>query len=317
MVNSLLLLPLMLGCVRTHKFFITPDYSSTHAPAGELVRLEYESGWRDESLGLFEAIELEQGGQTVYSPPAITNAGEITISPLVDDVELSLWIRHTTYDEGDFFQVKSVTGGIHKGLANELRWIPVRLSDAFTLPIHQLRNVYNDYDLRNGDLLMVQVDKPGSQAEQYVFRSEYFGLRSKFSAGLLVRTPVPFIDDGEGEFSPALALTGAFGYRARTRQPTLRWFSTRISLVLSAGIGSTEVALPSNDDELAGVFNAALVGGGVEFYDFLSLQLMGNVSALGRTREESSYALSVGFDAVRFGRFTADATTRLLFKNEL
>lgn len=60
-----------------------------------------------------------------------------------------------------------------------------------------------------------------------------------------------------------------------------------------------------------------IVGGGFEFYDFVSVQALVNVTALERDLGEAPWVMSVGFDAVRFGVFMRDLATRLFYPNIL
>ena len=99
---------------------------------------------------------------------------------------------------------------------------------------------------------------------------------------------------------------------------TLVKSSERAALVTSIGVGSTAVDTGVGGlQNVSGAFNAALVGGGVELFEFVSAQLLVNLSSFLREGEESNLALAIGFDAVQFARFTDRAVPRLLKKNEL
>jgi hypothetical protein len=54
------------------------------------------------------------------------------------------------------------------------------------------------------------------------------------------------------------------------------------------------------------------VGGGVELYGLVSVQLLGNASAPFRDDVEMDWALAIGFDAVQAARFADQLGSRLL-----
>lgn len=256
----------------------------------------------------------------MFRPPVLTSSGWLRVSPAEAPLHLSVWIRHVGWNEGDFFQVKSLSGGIRRSVTGELRLMPDVIDEPWTLSVEQLRNVYNDYSLRDGDLLLVQLRDGDGRSEDYLFHSRQFGWITKISAGALVRTPVSFVEGVGGEVSPALALVFGFRYRFRNRMLLARWASRSFGGVISVGIGSTDLAIPGVDtleSDFRSTFNAMVAGGGVEILDFVSLQLLGNVSSFARDRSEANYMLAVGFDTQTFGRFIGDAWDRLTRDNVL
>ena len=95
--------------------------------------------------------------------------------------------------------------------------------------------------------------------------------------------------------TPILTTGPTLGWRAPSRAPGWRVLD-RIVVVASVGIGSTEV--PGDAAALAGVFDAALVGGGLSLVDVVSVQALANASALVRDANETGWTLAVGIDAV-------------------
>lgn len=319
-MRSLILLSLVLvlpGCLRSRKFLGAENYVMAERPRGEVAEVVIHSGWKDEPAQVWAPTEEPDDAMT--GPMTITEDGSVSITPQQEDVRLSLWLRHTGWNHGGFTQIKTVTGAIPGSISNEIRFLPERLDERLELPMHQLQNVYNDYDVRDGDLLVIEVEAPDGAVERYSLVTTEFGVIPKFGVGVLVRTPLPFFGNAQGEVAPAFAATAAFRYRFRTQNPFVTWLGRRVAVVTSMGVGST--ALQTTDqslqEELRAVFNAVVAGGGLEYYDFLSLQLLVNLSSLGRERPESTTTFAVGFDAVQFGRFTADAFTRLFWNNHL
>jgi len=318
------LLLLLAGCafvVRTEKFLGAEEFVSPAHEVGHLADVRYATGWKDDEEGPYAPRDVEIDGRLFTEPIEITSHGFLTVAPTHKDATLSVWVRSTGLFAQDFTQIKSLTGGIDRNIASEVRFLPEHLDAPLTLQMHQLHNVYNDFSFSDGDLLMVEVAAPDELPERYMFRSRHFGPRTKVSGGLLFRVPFPFSEEEQqAALAPALMLTFSMGYRFRSQNAIVRWGGDRLALVASGGVGSTALVTTPNTEvrnQLKGVFNAALGGGGVELYDFLSVQLLQNLSSLGRDKEEAAITMAIGFDAVQFGQFTRDAGTRLFKKNEL
>ncbi len=311
------------GCGLWHngrRFLHPAEYTFDEPrPAGDVAEVTYESGWRADGPRAYEPVGSEHGTQPVDLSPQ----GWLTVRPMADDAELRVWVRGTGALQRGFSQVVTVTGTTPQQLALQVRAIagPLQQRER-TVSVADLSNVYNDFRFEDGDLLLVEVTSQElQQTERYWFRHRDVGLRTKGVAGVLVRFPVPWTDQAGGTVSPALSAGLALGYRPRSRSTELRWLFDQVAVVGSVAIGSTAfdevVAATGAEDTLDGAFNAALVGGGIEVLDFLSLQLLVNASAPFRDANEGPATLAIGLDALQFAVFARDATTRLLFPNTL
>jgi hypothetical protein len=234
---------------------------------------------------------------------------------------LSLYVRRVGLERNDFLPVVARSGTLPRELPTTVRFEPRGpIPSPHRLELRDLHSVYSDSPLEDGDLLLLEVGQPGQEPERYLFRALDFGWRTRVGAGLLVRVPLPWVESQEGaELAPVLTASLIGGYRFRTRQGGLLFVSEQLAGVVSVGIGSTAVstaALPSKDqrldDQIEGVFNAALVGGGVELLQFFSFQLLGNASAPFRDGIESDWALAMGLDTVQLARFSRDLFSRLV-----
>lgn len=306
------------GCGgRVRKFFAPDAWVLPEGPTGTAARVRYDSGYRDDPPRTWSPQPFDGPGGPWVQPITVTSRGWLEVDPLLADARVRLFLRHQGLVPHDFEEIHTVTGGLRRAVPNEIRPLPTRLEHPWRLPLAQLHNVYNGYDFQDGDLLLVEVDAPGAPPEHYLFRTRKLGLRSKAGVGLLVRVPLP--GGGDASVSPAFAATLAMGYRPRTRNPTLAWAGDKLGLVASLGVGSTAVDLGDDDvdAQLTSVLNAALAGGGIELYDVLSVQVLANLSSLGRERNEETATLAIGFDAVQFGRFTREAGIRLFSPNTL
>lgn len=320
-MRTLLLLSLLslAGCMggRARKFLAPDAFVLPDGPTGAIAHVRYDEGTRKEPPRLWDAERVLHDGRSFVRPVTLTSSGWLELDPIAPGATVRVYQRHEGIVPSDFQRVVTVTGGLHGAIPNEIRPIPTTLENPWRLYVHQLENVYNAYEFQDGDLLLVELEAPDLPTEHYLFRSRRLGLRSKFGAGVLVRVPIA-LDTG-ASVSPAFAATVALGYRPRTSSGLITWAGDKIALVASLGVGSTAVeAVDGNVDEQLDTFlNAALGGGGIEFYDILSLQVLANLSALGRERSEDPATLAIGFDAVQFGRFTRDAGRRLFWKNRL
>ena len=322
LVASVAVTALLSGCLQNVNRFLKPDIFAVPAgQTGQLATVDYASGLPDEPPVPFALVDTEViDGISYGSPPLISDRGWVHIHarPTAD---VRLWIRHTGLTTSGFLPVHEVSGTLPGRVHTGVAFLDDQITPTWTLPMSSLTNVYNGYAFDDGDLLMVEVTEPG-EVERYVFKLREFGLRVKGGAGVLFRVPAPGQPAPAVGLSPALALTLAFGYRFRSRQPLIRWLGNRLAVVGSLGIGSTAIADVAAgagvEDQLDSAFNAALAGGGLELYDFLSVQALANASALFRDVDtEHSWTLAIGFDAVQFARFTRHAGARLFRQNHL
>lgn len=312
------------GCTASHrvgKFLAPEQYVTAAEPRGTVAQVTVSSGEPGAVAGPYTPRPFAVvDGVTLERPMTITEDGWVELTPTAGPYRFTLAVRRTTSFSEDFRPVFAVTGAVDRRVPNELRLLPIDAprDTPYRLAVADLANVYAPTRLAHGDLLLLTVTDPEGRAEHYLFREQEFGLHARFGAGVLVRVPLALGDEGSAELSPTLAGTVALGFRPRSDQPAVNWASEQVALVVSVGIGSTNIE--SGDPaltQLEGAFNAALVGGGVELFRFVSGQVQVNVSAFTRRREESQLALAVGFDAVQFAKFTDGALERLFERNTL
>ncbi|MEZ4241175.1 MAG: hypothetical protein R3F59_34455 [Myxococcota bacterium] len=135
---------------------------------------------------------------------------------------------------------------------------------------------------------------------------------------MLFRVPIPWIpEQADVGLSPALTASMAINYRLRSELAGWSFVGEQVALLVSVGVGSTvlENVDEKLDQQLGGVFNAALVGGGVELFRIVGVQVLGNASAPFRDDLESGWTLAVGVDAVQATRFADSIVSRLLFEH--
>lgn len=311
-MHRLLLAPLLLsGCSAWHsvgRFVSQPEYAAA-VPTGELGTVTIyehgeERGFAPEEVapGLGRALPLRRDAVVEFMPH--------------EAVQTELFVRRTGADESGFVPVVSETGVSGRRIPLEVRFFGREPDDApVVVDLRDLQNPHNGYRLSNRDLLLVSV-RDATQSEQYLFQLYDIGVRTSFGAGVLVPTTLPGLVDDVGG-SPALALSMSIGYRFREVNTGSR-VADALSVVLSAGVGSTVLDQEGPlEDQVTGAFNAAVVGGGVSVFRFVSLQGLVNVSSLFRDGEESTVVPVVGFDAVEFARFSRRAAQRLFGRNEL
>ena len=302
----------LLACGLPHrvvKSLLAPDYVTAAAGQGELATVTYQSGEKGEPSLPYEPTVIEVDGRSYREAVEVSSSGWIDVAPLAEGVDISLWVRNPGLTKRDFTQVRSVTGELERRFSNEIRFLPEHLTEPVHLQLRQLTNVYNDYELGEGDLLLVEASKDGVESERYLFRTHEFGPRFKYGGGLLFTIPLAFAGENQPETTSAvLAFTTSFGYRFHTRSPVLRWFGGKSAVMISTGVGSTALTSPdfsqAFEDQLLGHFSATIAGGGFEFYDFISVQALANVTALSRDLEEAPWVLAIGFDPVQFALFT-------------
>lgn len=300
---------------RLQRVIATERFALEDTPTGRLAEVSVVDGYRGSEKTPYTPEKLNVEGRRFVEPVNMTSRGTLHLRPL-QPVEMGVWVRHSGLGGRGFQRVTAVNGAIERQLPTEVRLLPKRLEEAWSLPFHQLHNVYNDVPLSDGDLVLVELSD-GAVVERYLFRTRQLGWRARAGAGVLVQLPIPGNDPAVA-LSPILALGFSVGYRFRTRRPTVRWLGDKVALIGSVGIGSTAVETAQVDvDELRSLLNAALVGGGVELFDILSIQVFSNLSARFRNASEEPATLAIGFDAVQFGRITRNIGARLFRSNQL
>lgn len=300
------------GCApltRVRRAFAPSDYLVPAASTGALADVTVDSGWKDEApFAYAPQPEVVRDGTSWVGPVDVTDRGAVRISARRPDAEVAVYARHGGLAPRGFRPVLERAGTLPGELETALRfWPSGPLGDrAVDLAIEDLADVYNAEPVADGDLVLVEVSAPGVPPERYLFRVQDFGVRVRGGAGVLVRLPIPWVEDQRGaSLSPALTASAFVNWRWRTRAPVVSWLGEQLALVGSVGIGSTELEDPGELFGGGNAFDAALVGGGIEVLQFASVQVLANASAPFRDDREAGYALAVGFDAVQFARFTA------------
>ncbi len=302
--------------MRIQKFLGSETYVMERSATGALAEVRIiDDLHRGTEPHPYAPEEVEMNGRWWVRPTVVSSEGAIELAPKRDEVELQLWMRHRGALSTNFLPVHSLSGALHLQLPTTIRPLPRFVRGPLRLPLPDLHNVYNGAPLGDGDLLLIELSE-GSTVERYLFRTRQIGWRTDAGLGVLVQVPLP--GGSTNSFSPVFAVSLAVGYRFPDGRPTLRWIGDNLTLVGSLGVGST--AVESGEvgvEQLDSLLNAALLGGGIELYGFLSVQLFSNVSAPFRNAAEEPLTLAIGFDAVQFGLATRNALTRLFRKNEL
>ncbi|MEQ1501309.1 MAG: hypothetical protein ABMB14_03720 [Myxococcota bacterium] len=298
--------------------FVTPR---SEAPRGEVATVLVDSGWEDEPAIPYRPVtRFTRDGVSWFEPVPITDRGSVEIVPRRPEAEIAVYARHTGLVQRDFRPVLTRSGTVDGELPTTIRFLPAGPlgAEPVTLALRDLHDVYNEEPLEDGDLLLIEVGVPGEDVDRYLFRSLDFGLRTRIGAGVMVRTPVPWFAENETDtLSPAFTLSLAVGYRPRTRRSGLSFVGERFALVGSVGVGSAALDVQGLDQQLQGAFNAALIGGGIEVFELVNVQLMGNVSAPFRDDLGSDLSLAFGVDAVQLARFADHLGDRLIREHRL
>lgn len=306
---------------------LAPETFVSPAPptAGQLAAVEVSTGFTrgdPQFVPYAPVVVLERDGVAWASPLPITDRGVVRVTPVDPRAEVRVFVRHTGLIPRDFQPVTTRSGTLAGALPTTIRFLPhgpLPPDDVpFELHLHDLHNVYNEERVEDGDLLMVEISGPEAPTERYLFRSLEFGLRTRLGAAVLLRAPIPWIEGQQDVgLSPALTASMAINYRVRSELAGWSFVGEQLALLVSAGVGSTvlEDVDGQIDDQLRGAFNAALVGGGIEVFRILGVQVLGNASAPFRDDLESGWTLAVGIDAVQAARFAEHLVTRLLFEH--
>jgi hypothetical protein len=309
------------GCapwVRVRRALAPESFVTPVSAHGELAAVLLDDGWVEDDDALpYSAIAAVADGWV--EPVPVTDRGYIEVVPLRSDVTIRVYTRHTGLEPRDFEPVVARSGTLRGELPTTLRFLPSDpLGEPFRLYMEDLHNVYNEEPLGDGDLLMIEVRAPDRSPERYLFRSLEFGLRSRFVAGVLVRVPVPWVvEPPDVGPSPALTASLAFAYRARSRKSGLSFASEQLALIVSVGVGSSVLESEGLDEQILGVYNASLAGGGIELFKFASAQFLGNATAPFRRDVDADWTVAFGIDAVQLGRFAEGLGARVAKEHPL
>ena len=311
-----IVITLLSGCtqgIRTRRLLGPDHYVTPRTPTGEHALVVAATGWDDETPRTYRPpSQFERAGVVWIRPMVLTDRGWIQVRALHPDSTLRLYLRPTGLERGGFRPLTARSGTLGGELDTALRFFDAGPlgSEPRRINIADLQSPYAGDRLSHGDLLLVEVGPPGSEPERYLFRARDFGWRTRLGASLMIRAPLRSTEELP---SPALMVNVALGYRFRTRQPVLEFLGERMTLVAGVGVGSAALESVSGplDEQLQGAFNALLVGGGIEMFEFLSVQAIVNPRAPFRRDIRTEWTLGAGFDAVQFSRFFADAGARL------
>lgn len=330
----LALLWMSAGCsfgYRIAKFAMADEYivrSESEPHPDPVASLVYFPGYSGSEAQVYTPNTSVRGDHTYQDIPPITNRGWVEVVPQAGDAQFHVYVRNMHPPEREFFEVKAATGALERDFPNELRFIPgdQALTGPYHFPVSWLRNVYNDFDLDHGDLLLVEVSSPSlSQAERYIFLYQSYGWRTRLGYQVLFRLPVPGVQalNEVDVGSVGLMASLGVGYRFPATSRGGHFVSERMTGVIMAGVGSTalsdQAALAADLDPevLSSTLNALLAGAGIQFFDSLSVVAVVNVSAFTREQAETTTALSIGFDAGQFAEFSRAYTSRLFKANQL
>ena len=248
------------------------------------------------------------------------------------DLDIRFYIKGDPSEGGDFKEVLSIVGEIPGELPNELVFLddvfPLK-RNPFRLIVADLSNPHSGVVLENADLILIRAeDRKTGEVQKIVFEYVEVGLRFGVYTNLLLstgvtfrlrpepfllRAPRPFLE--RFETSDALAanftLSFSIGWRAKAASGTLKWIGDNLAGIVSFGVGAI-----NNLNPLAGQrLDFALVGGGgIQFLDMISLQILLPLQRTAGDAEPpfSTMFLAVGFDVAAAARFGRRITTRLL-----
>ncbi|MBX2800603.1 MAG: hypothetical protein KTR31_23185 [Myxococcales bacterium] len=279
-----------------------------HAPVGEQADVTVWSGWTGDVPRPYEApVAFEQDGQQWVRPTVLADRGWISVQPKAPEVAVRVYARSTGLDKRGFRRVEYRAGTLEGRVPTAMRFMPRGPlgAEPLRLDVEDLQNPYLGDRLTHGDLLLLEVGPDGQEPERYLFTTREFGWRTRTGAGLLLRFP---------QATPAITLSLAVGYRYRTKSPVWDFLGERMMLVGSVGVGSSELSDVSGplQEQLLGAFDALLVGGGIEWFEFLSVQVLMNAAAPFDDDVRPGLTVAAGFDAVQAAKFFADAGARLL-----
>jgi hypothetical protein len=317
--TSLLLAGLLSGCGFGHRLarLPAPIQAVTEAQDDDsLAVVGYLH--RDGEMEAY-APEPYRGPEWVL-PMIVDRRGTIVVWPLPEGVTMRVFVAHAGLNPSNFSEVRVLRGARDRELVDELRPLPgtTPLEGPTSIAVADLANVYNGRPLRHDDLVLIELSD-GSKVQQSLFQNRRVGPHVRVGSELLVRTPLqPSSQDAA--LSPAMTLGLQLGYRSANRSSNLAISLDRLSLVGSLGVGTTalEDALAQSDvnGSVGGVLVAGLGGGGIKVADLLSVQVLGNLDAIG-SKNEPDWALAFGLDLSKLASQTRYVGARLFRPNTL
>lgn len=314
-----LLLSTLSGCAvfsRARRVF-GPDHNAfERQPTGRHAQVLVTSGWEGESpVPYAPRTAFEHDGVSWTLPVMVTDRGHIQVVPRHEAVQVRVFVRSTGLDPRGFRPVVARTGTVAGHEPKVVRFLPsAPLEGPWVLDVGDLQNPWSPDRMKHGDILLVEVGVAGEEPERYLFDTHDFGWRTNAGASVLVRLPLVVHTDAEALPSPALTMSMKFGYRPRTQDRFLEFLGERMTVVASVGVGSTVLEQVSGpiDQQIQGAFDALLVGGGVEWFDFINVQLLASARGVFDPDVPAEWTIAAGFDAVQAGRFFANVGERLV-----
>lgn len=312
---------LLTGCGLGHRHLklLGPEQLAIRADPAPPGLLAGEIVSRDGTRTI-EPLRMEARDGTAYLRPIVLTDRDTLVlgSRSEERVELDVYLRSNgLLDRHDFRRVDTVTGSLARRYPNEVVLLPDTLDAPVTLSVDDLDNVYNNYSFDHGDTLLVVARTPTGRA-RLLFKRRDAGFHVSFFGGVLAT--IPLRDDQRG-VAPILAAGTTLGWRTRKTAGPLMLFDTT-ELVISAGVGSTALESLANDEDglgeqVQGVFNAALVGGGVRLFKVVTIQGFVNTTQFFRDAREAPATLAIGVDAAGLAAATRDIFGRLIRENPL
>jgi hypothetical protein len=288
--------------------FVTPE-STVGGEAAVVVT----TGWaNDPVLPYHPEVVFEKDGTRWVAPVEVTQKGTITVQPARPGLTMRVYRRGVGVVHGDFKEILYRSGTIDGRLETAIRPMPnAPLGiDPVTVSMRELTSPYSDDRVTDRDLVLVELTTPDlATTERYLFRNVRYGVRSRGGAGALFRIPLPFGEPPDEPLPPALNASLYLGYRFRHSPGVVRFVEERVMLALTAGISSA--VLETQNLDVPEIGRSVLVGGGLEFYQILSVTPVVNASALVDPDIPPTWALAFGVDVVQLTRFTYGLASRL------
>jgi len=312
------LLCLMTACGPAHRVrrVLAPEaFVTAEHPPGDLANVVVSTGYAKESPHPFlPPAAFAHEGQQWFEPEVVTDRGWVEIQPQRPDASVRVWQRPTGLRSSPFEPVVSLSGSLRRRLPTAIQWLPTDPLGEAPLRLHlsDLQNLHRGRPLADGDLLLIEVLAPDAPTERYLLQTRRFGLRARIGSGLVVPLGIK-LGPGQVPLSPAVTVSTIVGYRPRTRRRGLEFLSERFGLVLSAGVTSSVLRPAAGDlqTQARRVLDAGVLGGGIEAFELVSIQLLRTFPTRMAVDGESAWVLGAGLDPVQLGRFLGRAAAQI------
>ena len=264
----------------------------------------------------------DRGGRTLERPLAVRASDTLRIRTPDPEVRVRFLLRNTgLFARSGFRPIHAVSGTLRGRFPTEVRTLPDRtpLDGILVLPVRILEHPQNGWQLGENDLLMIEAVRPprgdsAAETQRLLFLRRTPGIEFDFFAGVLATVPTRS-EEGTTGVTPILAVGPTFGVRtARVAGPE-RALDV-LELVASVGIGSTALTDVQDDEafsvQLTGLFDSALVGGGLRLFQVLTVQGYFNLTSVLRDGAEAPGTVAVGVDAAKLTALFERVGLRLL-----